>query len=418
VRWLIRRVLKKGKGSVSYEEDVHYGDVLTIGRAADQAIFLPDMRAALNHARVTLLASNEYKIESLILAGIRVNGSISYVTTAGVGTVVEVGDTRLTLLAAPQDFEGAVEVSTLDKREQQAEKQKRSKPTRLSQTGISKRRPSWILFVTILAFGLILPMIGHFVPGFGRMLKHSPLPSTSSWNPGPLEAAHQYFGDECTKCHQYAFLTVRDKACLSCHKDTPAHADPAKFNLPQLGNAQCRSCHKDHEGLSGLIRKDQRLCSDCHRDLKARTQGASKLADVADFGTSHPQFRVELPAWTPAGKFSPKLVTLAPDIKENSGLIFSHVKHLNPDGLNTPDGHRVLKCANCHIPDAGGANMRPINFESMCHDCHKLGFDALAPKREVPHGKVAAVIGEKIAIIAGWAMRRRPARSGSNPLMY
>ena len=50
MRWLIRRVLKKGKGAVSYEEDVHYGDVLTIGRAADQAIFLPDLRVALNHA--------------------------------------------------------------------------------------------------------------------------------------------------------------------------------------------------------------------------------------------------------------------------------------------------------------------------------------------------------------------------------
>ena len=31
MRWLIRRVLKKGKGAVSYEEDVHYGDILTIG---------------------------------------------------------------------------------------------------------------------------------------------------------------------------------------------------------------------------------------------------------------------------------------------------------------------------------------------------------------------------------------------------
>ena len=63
MRWLIRRVLKKGKGAVSYEEDVHYGDALTIGRAADQAIFLPDLRAALNHARITLLSSGEYKIE-------------------------------------------------------------------------------------------------------------------------------------------------------------------------------------------------------------------------------------------------------------------------------------------------------------------------------------------------------------------
>ena len=82
MRWLIRRVLKKGKGTVSYEEDVHYGDVLTIGRAADQAIFLPDLRAALNHARVTLLSNGQYKVESLILAGIRVNGEIVYTTVA------------------------------------------------------------------------------------------------------------------------------------------------------------------------------------------------------------------------------------------------------------------------------------------------------------------------------------------------
>src|SRR5437868_3799282 len=109
MRWLIRRVLKKGKGAVSYEEDVHYGDVLTIGRAADQAIFLPDLRAALNHARVSLLSGGQYKIESLILAGVRVNGEIAYATTADAGAVVEIGNTRLTLLPPPPDFDAAVE---------------------------------------------------------------------------------------------------------------------------------------------------------------------------------------------------------------------------------------------------------------------------------------------------------------------
>ena len=142
MRWLIRRVLKKGKGAVSYEEDVHYGDVLTIGRAADQAIFLPDLRVALNHARVTLLSNGQHKIESLILAGIRVNDAITYATTAGPGAVVAIGNTRLTLLAAPQDYDAAVEVSTLDKSEQKAESAQRAKPTRLAQTGLSKRRPS------------------------------------------------------------------------------------------------------------------------------------------------------------------------------------------------------------------------------------------------------------------------------------
>jgi Cytochrome c3 len=428
MRWLIRRVLKKGKGAVSYEEDVHYGDVLTIGRAADQAIFLPDLRAALNHARATLLSNGQYKVESLIIAGIRVNGDITYATTVAAGAVVEIGNTRLTLLPAPQDFDGGVEISTLDKTEQQAEKDRRAKPTRLGQTRLSKRAPAWILFTLILVFGLALPMLGHFIPGFGEMLKHTPLPNTMSWNPGTIDASHQFFGADCEKCHQKAFLTVRDSACLTCHANTPAHADPAKFNLPQLGNAECRTCHQDHNGARGLIRTDQRLCSDCHLNLKARTQNASTFADVGDFGKVHPEFKIDLPGWDAAGKFAPQRMTLAANLKENSGLKFNHLKHLKPDGLEAPKGHRTLDCNSCHIPDAGGAKMRPVNFEAMCHDCHTLGFDALSPDREVPHGKVNEVIFmlneyyARVALEGGYADAESPVivqerrRPGSPPL--
>jgi hypothetical protein len=428
MRWLIRRVLKKGKGAVSYEEDVHYGDVLTIGRAADQAIFLPDLRAALNHARITLLSSGQYKIESLILAGIRVNGELTYATTVASGAIVEIGNTRLTLLPPPQDFDGGVEISTLDKTEQQAEKERRAKPTRLEQTGLSKRKPAWILFAVVLLFALALPMIGHFIPAFGEMLKHSPLPSSLSWNPGQIDASHQFFGADCERCHGKAFLTVRDSACLACHANTPAHADPAKFNMPQLGNAECRTCHQDHNGARGLIRTDQRLCSDCHIALKARTQNASAFEDVGDFGKSHPEFKIDLPGWDAAGKFAPQRVTFAANLKENSGLKFNHLKHLKADGLNAPKGHRTLDCASCHVPEAGGAKMRPVNFEVMCHDCHTLGFDPLAGDREVPHGKVTEVIYmlnefyAKLALEGGYQDAKSPAivqerrRPGSPPL--
>lgn len=429
MRWLIRRVLKKGKGAVSYEEDVHYGDVLTIGRAADQAIFLPDLRAALNHARVTLLSNGQYKVESLILAGIRVNGEIVYTTVADANAVIEIGNTRLTLLPAPQDFDGGVEIGTLDKGEQKAEKEKRAKPTSLSQTGLNKRLPSWLLFGLILAFGLALPMAGHFVPGFGELLRHVPLvPSTLSWNPGPLDAAHRYFGEDCTKCHKTAFLTVRDKECLGCHSNTAAHADPAKFNLPQLGNAECRTCHQDHQGPLGMVRTDQRLCADCHRGLKARTQNASAFEDATDFGSDHPEFKIALPAWDAAGNFAPRRTTIAATLKENSGLKFNHLKHLKPDGLNAPKGRRTLDCADCHTVDAGGLAMRPIRFETMCHDCHTLGFDVLAPDREVPHGKVSEVIYTldeyyaRVALEGGYLDAKSPAivqqrrRPGSPPL--
>lgn len=391
MRWLIRRVLKKGKGSVSYEDDTHFGEVLTIGRAADQAIFLPDLRAALNHAKVTSLGNGKYRVESLIVAGIRVNGEITQSATVSSGTSIELGSTRLTLIDARGEYDAAVEVSAIDKTEQAAIQTRRKKPTSLAETWISKRWPSWLGFILVLVFGLLLPAATHVVPGLNTVLRYSPMPSTAFWNPGEVDAAHRYFARDCTRCHQYAFLMVRDTACTSCHTNTKAHADPAQFNIPELGDARCGTCHQDHNGERGMVSTDQRLCADCHGDLKVRTQGASQLVDVADFGAVHPEFHVSLPGWDSNNAFMPKSMPWSAALKENSGLKFNHEKHLKADGLNTPTGRKILTCASCHQPDAAGAAMKPIAFENMCHECHQLGFDTLAPGREVPHADVAAV---------------------------
>jgi hypothetical protein len=391
MRWLIRRVLKQGKGAISYEEDVHFGDVLSIGRAADQAIFLSDIRAALNHARVTAVSPGRYQVESLILAGIRVNGELTYATTVGAGAIVEVASTKIMLLEPPRDFEAAVEISTLDKTEQEAAKAKRAKPTSLKETWLSKRFPSWTLFTLVLVFGLLIPAASHFIPPLAKILPHTGLPTTASWNPGPLDAAHRFFGDDCKQCHQTPFLTVRDSACTTCHTRMAAHADPARFNLPELGEAPCGSCHQDHLGLAGMVDTDESLCSNCHTGLATRTKNASQLSDASDFGKAHPEFRVRLPAWDSAGKFAPQLTRLTAGLKENSGLKFNHELHLKPD-LNAPSGRRTLQCDSCHAEDAGGLAMKPVNFETMCHDCHTLGFDTFAPDRQVPHAKVAEVV--------------------------
>jgi hypothetical protein len=428
MRWLIRRVLKKGKSSISYEDDTHYGEILTIGRAADQAIFLSDLRAALNHASVTAVGNGQYRVESLIIAGIRVNGEITYSITVGPGAVIELGSTRLTLLDARGDYDAAVEVSTIDKSEQAEILSRRKKPTSLDQTWISKRWPSWLGFLLILFFGLLLPAATHVVPGLNNILRVSPLPSTSFWNPGQVDAAHTFFAADCTRCHQNAFLMVRDTACTSCHAKTKAHADPAKFNIPALGDARCGTCHQDHNGERGMVSTDQRLCADCHADLGKRTQGASAIADIADFGDAHPQFHVNLPGWTAAGEFMPKSMPWATGLKENSGLKFNHEVHLEKDGLNTPNGRKTLTCENCHSADAAGAAMKPIAFETMCHECHQLGFDTLAPDREVPHANVEAVsftldeFYAKRGLEGGYADARAPTvvqvrrRPGSPPL--
>lgn len=392
MRWLIRKVTRKGKGQVSYEIDVHYGEVLTIGRGADQAIFLSDLRAALEHARVTSVGGGKYKVESLITAGIRINGGIAQTGALAAGGIIEIGTTRLELLPPQEDFDAAVEVSTIDKSELEAAQQQAAKPTSLGQTWLAKRWPAWTLFALVAVLFLGLPMAAHYSDGISDALDATPLPSRGAWEAGELEDAHHFFGSDCTACHTEGFKWVRDEACLACHGNTPAHADPARFNLPELGEARCAHCHRDHNGSGGLVRDDQVLCSDCHADLAGRSGGTSALSPYTDFGLDHPEFKVALPAWDADGKFAPQRVELRKDLQEKSGLKFPHDVHLDPQGLSAPEGRQVLVCASCHVPDAGGAIMKPVDFETMCQSCHKLTFDVTEPEREVPHAKIQEII--------------------------
>jgi hypothetical protein len=393
MRWLIRKVTKKGKGQVSFEEDVHYGDILTIGRGADQAVFLSDLRAAIEHARVTALGSNKYKVESLITAGIRVNGGIQKTATLGPGALIEIGGTRIELLAAPQDYDAGIEISAIDKAELAAEKEKTRKPTALSETWLSRRMPSWALLIVILVLFLALPLAAHYSKPVSNLLQSSPLPSRDAWLAGDLAGAHHFFGSDCNACHSEGTKWVKDEDCLACHgQTTPAHADPATFHLPALGEARCAHCHRDHNGKDGLVREDQALCADCHIGLKASTAGASTLEDVGDFGLDHPEFKVAMPAWDSSGAFAPERVTLSTELEENSGLKFPHDVHLDPEGLNAAEGRQVLVCASCHEPDAGKAIMKPVDFETMCQDCHALTFDVTQPERQVPHAKIQEII--------------------------
>jgi hypothetical protein len=391
MRWLVRRVHRKGKGQVSYEDDIHFGDVLTVGRGASQAVFLTDMRVALEHARITVVSRGRYRIESLIEAGIRVNGGIVHQTSCGAGTLLELGSYRVELVAPPEDYDAAVEISQADKNELAEQIALKRLPTSLAETRLSKRVPAWILFASILLLFLILPATSHYASGLSAFLHGAPLPSRDAWQAGELAAAHHLSQSECSACHSEPFTWVKDADCLTCHAGTAAHADPVAFKLPALGEARCAHCHRDHNGKQGLIRGDQSLCSDCHTGLSARTAGTSTLEDASDFGLDHPPFKVSLPRWDTEGKLLPERVALVPGLEERSGLKFPHDVHLDRDGLKAPDGLQVLECSSCHIPDAGGAAMQPVDFEGMCQSCHALSFDITAPERQVPHARITEI---------------------------
>jgi hypothetical protein len=391
MRWLIRNVHRKGKGQVAYEDDIHFGDVLTIGRGASQAVFLTDMRAALEHARLTSLGPGKYRVESLIDAGVRVDGEIVQHASLAAGARIEIGSTRIELLEPPEDYDAAVEISAIDRAEQAAEAARKRLPTTLGETRLGKRLASWVLLLSILLLALLLPVAAHYSGAVDEFLHATPLPSRDAWQAGELAPAHHFFGSNCQSCHSEPFRWVKDADCQQCHAATPAHADPVAFNLPELGEARCAHCHRDHNGRFGLIRSDQGLCADCHRDLHAASGGATSLADVHDFGNAHPPFKVALPGWDARGNFAPQRVELSAGLQELSGLKFPHDVHLDRQGLQTPDGRRVLDCADCHRPQPGGALMQPVSFETMCHDCHRLSFDITAPEREVPHARLSEI---------------------------
>lgn len=393
MKWFIRRVIKKGKGSVSYEEEIHFGETLTIGRAANQAIFVNDLRAALEHALVVALGDGRFRVESLVAAGLRIDGNFEQTAIASVGSNIEVGNTRITLVDPPKDFEAAVEVALVDKSEVASREQAEALPQSLAEAGMSKRRPAWILLMLAVIIGLAIPIVAHYVPTFRGLTKNTPGFGLSTWDTGALAGAHHTIAKDCQSCHGSPFSVVQDEKCMACHSATPAHADPDQFPLYEVAEARCAHCHRDHDGGEGLVRADQELCSHCHTNLSERLGGGTKLADVGDFGSNHPQFQVQLPAWDASGKFMPIRKSMDSEaLTETSGLKFPHATHLRERGVNSPTrGVRHLDCVDCHVPEPGGALIAPIDFEAHCQECHALGFDVRVPGRQVPHGKVAEV---------------------------
>ncbi|MCC6593394.1 MAG: hypothetical protein IT479_08970 [Xanthomonadales bacterium] len=392
MRWFIRRVTRKGKGSIQYEEEIHFGETLTIGRAANQAIFVNDLRAALEHATVTTLGGGRHCVESLVAAGLRIDGRFEQNAVVGSGHTIEIGNVRITLIDPPPDFEAAVEVGLVDKAEVAAREQSEALPQSLAETGLSKRRWAWTLLLATLFFGLLLPIVAHYVGTFRSLVKETPAVGLNIWDSGPLASAHHTMANDCQSCHGEPFNVVRDDKCLACHAGTAAHADPVKFPLPEIAESRCAHCHRDHNGDDGLVRSDQILCSDCHRNLSERVAGKTEVGDVGDFGTHHPDFKVLLPAWDEQGKFAPTRVSMEKSpLTETSGLKFPHATHLDPKGLKTAEGQRTLTCADCHRSEPGGALLAPIDFEQHCQRCHKLDFDLRMPDRQVPHGKVAEI---------------------------
>lgn len=403
-----------------------YNDVITIGRATTQDIFLADPSIALEHARIRLKGEDQIYIETVNSVGLDINGHIENKAKLKVWDKIALGPFVITVMQPPKDFAlylvveqpagmrdktrattkiriAAVPAKPEKSRTAQKAADKKTEGAApaetgevsmrrlamdLSQTALSKRRWSWWAMLIILSAFLLSPL-ATLLGSAGRALA-ALLPDDSLWNTGKISHVHQHFGNECRTCHTAPFQMVANETCIECHKGTRAHTamDHAPAGMTLLENGRCGRCHKEHNETLSLKPAHQSLCVDCHGDLNKHGDLQSALADVSDFGEDHPEFR---PAVLQRDEWW-RMAIDDPELGHEGGLKFSHAGHLKAEGIDAPDGKRVLDCGDCHRPEPGGAYMLPVDMERDCQTCHQLNFDPAAPERTVPHGNLPQLL--------------------------
>jgi predicted CXXCH cytochrome family protein len=271
-----------------------------------------------------------------------------------------------------------------------------------------------------------------------------------SWDTGELSDPHKFLQQRCEACHVGPFTPIRDEDCGTCHGTVRHHfGDPAgtitaALRAGGLEATRCVSCHSEHRGAHGAVPAKQALCVSCHQDL-LRFAAKTPLVNATDFGRNHPPFKPSVVVDAAAGTVQRLELGGPVPLKESSGLRFDHACHLGGDKVQQVkdgepgwlcakqdgflparsyppralaeapstgelarieidavmaagfkrDGNRLLaklECASCHLPDAGGANMRPVSMENHCSYCHSLEFDKDNPERVLPHGKPQEIV--------------------------
>lgn len=389
MRLLIRTLTAAGGAP---QERAFYGAQLTLGRATDQDLPLPDRHLPLSFCELTA-DGGQLDLRVVADGAAFVNGRRTRGAKLSIGDRADLGASRLTRVEAPADFDFAIEFRPAAEVGEEGAFGSQFRQT-LELGGLARRGPSWAFVGLILALFLVLPGTALISQDAAELTRATPLPDDSLWSSGPLHTSHRFMGNDCSACHVDAFAMVRDQECVACHTSMTHHVDPAVHQVAEIEETRCASCHKEHNEPSVLVQRDQRECASCHGNLEAHTDGALTLANATDFAANHPEFKVSLLRDT-AGEapWTVERVELgAPALAESSNLLFPHDVHLAAEGIEGPRGDVTLQCGDCHQTDPSGAYMEPISMEQHCADCHLLTFDPGMPTRELPHGEPAVLL--------------------------
>jgi predicted CXXCH cytochrome family protein len=359
---------------------------LTIGSAPDQYLQIPHESVDPRHAVLRTTSSGRLLLTALGPKGVIVNGKRETRVMLDADDTIQLGETTVKVQRSRGEYACILRVKDPYSSDDTAPAANMG--TQASRFTISFW--SWTLTIGVAAIFLLVPMGTFLAPSMRKLLRTTPLvPSDALWSTGPLHAAHRFIGNDCTACHVNPFERVRNVECEKCHADVQHHVDVRSADVALFESERCAECHFEHKEPATLVLRDQRLCTDCHARLD-RLKTDPQVENAAGFGSDHPEFRLavltqdELVA--PGQWQAQWLDSSNSAARENSHLKFSHAQHLNPKGLQSPQGERVLQCADCHRPNSSGREMMPIRMETQCSGCHSLHFDEHDPSSGVPHG--------------------------------
>lgn len=449
--FVVRQIALKSSGEEIVRRAVVETDALVIGRDGASGIHLPDLAVDPRHARITSRGAETLLIESIGDQPFTVNGRSTNRAELEIATGAELGfgGHRITLAREPESGLPAFTVRRVEAVSESAEAIDLGSAFTLGKLLPGKRLSAWGFAALVLITFLAVPIWSWATYQPLALHKDARRPAgvhgDTAWSSGSLSLAHKNLGNDCQACHVQPFVAVRDNACMTCHQ-TDAHqhiADGARllkargeptgfagfqravanaFNKPA---GRCVDCHTEHEGAGAMPVTRQQFCADCHEGLKSRLSD-TKIADAADFGVAHPQFRPMLVTGVASdasgGKTLFQRAVWSKSLRENTGLKFTHGQHLSKtNGVAQMVRRRpgqyaagdALGCEDCHQAEAGGARYKPVEMENACESCHSLTFDQIGGTfRTLRHGEPAQVVADLRAAFRGGIPPRPERLSG------
>ena len=429
--FILRRISTTKTGKQIIRDQPLPGDTITLGREGSNIIHVADLAVNPHHATITSADGRTVRVAANEGLGFDLNGRSETIANidSGSGGELRFGGHRLTIAREGENI--ILLVERIDELSQSSKDVDEAKAFSLQGVMLGKRMGAWLFGAVMLLAFLIGPIWAWY--SYKNVAERPDgYHADSAWLSGPLSSAHAGLKNDCQSCHVEPFVAVTDKACVGCHTGehkamSMAHANAPTamllaarhppgvgerilkgfadtFNKPQ---GRCVECHTEHEGSGPMAATPQKFCADCHDGMSSRLKSAghpTTLADAADFGTSHPEFR---PLIRPAPGAKLVRAEAGKGTVDYNGLKFPHDMHLQATGgvarmaasfRGRYDFGKKLECQNCHRVEADGVRVKPVEMERDCAMCHSLAFETVGGvTRTLRHGEPDQVVADLTA---------------------